>query len=115
MVLQVLWDIACQLDMSSSNPILDDQDESPILDLGAFMSIPVASAQKSTLLDVPCIQNLATPPDASGLNSAHAHLIVMSCNCHVTLLTNLSQFRVLSHLLHPITTISSSISELIKS
>src|SRR5882724_2582780 len=42
-------------------------------------------------------------------------LLVMSCNSHVTLLTNLSQFRVLSHLSHCIRPISSSISEFIKS
>ena len=59
----------CLLDTSSSHPILDNEDKSPILDLSTFMSIPVTFAQNPMLPDVPCIQNSVTPTDASGPNS----------------------------------------------
>jgi len=57
-----------RLDTSSSLVVLEDEEETPILDLGTVMAIPVASAQNPTILDVQCAQDLATPPEASGLN-----------------------------------------------
>jgi len=65
--------------MSSSHPVLDNEDKSPIPDLSTFMSTPVASAQSPMLLDVLCTQNLATPPmhlPKFQSLSAHAHLIL---------------------------------------
>jgi len=46
----------------------DDEEESPILDLGPVLAIPVTSAQNPMILDVQYIQDSATPPEASGPN-----------------------------------------------
>jgi len=54
--------------MSSLHPMSDNEDESPILYLGTFMGMPVASAQNPMIPDVPYIQNSATPPEVSGPN-----------------------------------------------
>src|SRR5882724_7590470 len=59
----------CRLDTSSNLPVSDDEEETPILDLGTVMAIPVAPAQNPTIPDVQCIQVLATTPEATGSNS----------------------------------------------
>ena len=61
-----------QLDMNLSQPVSEDENETPILDLNSFSSLPVTSEQNPVC---PCTQpsqplpNLAPPPNRSGLNS----------------------------------------------
>jgi len=95
----------------------------PDLSLGAWLS---TSLSPQTLITTPlsivgtgghmpsCIGSMVVTM-SWGSSECVKRSGVTSCNSHVTLLTNLGQFWVPSHLSQPHHTISSSISELIKS
>jgi len=67
----------CQLDMTFSQPVLDDEDESPIPDISSFIT-PVISAQNPTLLVTPQADSPHPHPNpAPALNASSLNAITV--------------------------------------